>query len=73
VTCHEAGRVIQAFVDGEIAMPRRAEVAQHLEVCRRCGLEAHTYREIKAVIRRGGEEPATDSKERLRRFVATLE
>lgn len=51
--CHRSARVLQSFLDDELDAPTTAKVAEHLEECRRCGLEASAYTTIKAVIATG--------------------
>lgn len=46
-TCREVGRVLQAYLDGHVDELTARRVARHLEMCRRCGMEASTYAEIK--------------------------
>ncbi len=43
-------KVLQGYLDGELDAPTSSQVAAHLEVCRRCGLEATTYLAIKTAI-----------------------
>ena len=45
-----------------------AMLSQHLELCRRCGLEAETYRRIKAALASRRAEVPEESIERLRAF-----
>lgn len=71
--CREVAALLQLFLDGELDGDRGREVARHLEDCRRCGLEADTYREMKAALRRGAREPSAESVQRLRQFVVRLE
>ncbi len=73
--CHRVARVLQSYLDGEVDPPAAAMVAEHLEECRRCGLEASTYLAIKAAITATAPEAsAVDplAVERLRRFVRDL-
>jgi anti-sigma factor RsiW len=71
MTCAEAARVLEAYLDGETDRVTARRVAAHLEECRRCGLEFSTYREIKrALVRR--EKPDADAVVRLRRFGESL-
>ncbi|MER6090346.1 anti-sigma factor family protein [Streptomyces bluensis] len=71
MTCRQAGRVLQAYLDGETDDATARRVAVHLEDCRRCGPEARAYREIKrALVRRT--EPDPDAVERLRGFARGL-
>ncbi len=51
-SCMQVMRVLQSYLDGEIDEVTARRVANHLDACRRCGLEAATYREIKAALRR---------------------
>lgn len=48
--CHEAAQNLQAYLDGELDEGTAEVVAEHLEMCRRCGMELATYDAIKAVI-----------------------
>jgi len=48
--CRRVARVLQGYLDGEADTSTAALVSEHLEECRRCGLEASTYMAIKAVI-----------------------
>ena len=48
--CHQATRFLQHYLDGELDIVRAVSVAEHLETCRRCGLEAHAYASIKIAI-----------------------
>jgi len=60
--------------NGEAATEKSAIVAEHLEECRRCGMEAEAYRAIKASIA-STYTPAPQEKdavERLRVFVDQL-
>jgi anti-sigma factor RsiW len=50
--CHEVARLLQGYLDRELDAADVARVAEHLEVCRRCGLAAETYEEIKAALAR---------------------
>lgn len=52
--CMAVVRVLQAYLDGEVDESTARRVSQHLEVCRRCGMEADTYRAIKAAMAHSG-------------------
>lgn len=75
--CHQVAKVLQDYLDGETD-PRTAQrVHDHLDECRRCGLEATTYRAIKTAIPAAlahGDVTAVDpaALERLRDFTADL-
>lgn len=51
--CLRVARVLQTYLDGEVDPPTATAVAEHLETCRRCGLEASTYAAIKTAIAAG--------------------
>lgn len=51
--CYRVARVLQSYLDGEVDPPTATAVAEHLELCRRCGLEASTYTAIKTAIAAG--------------------
>lgn len=73
--CLRVTRVLQSYLDGEVDATTSAIVAHHLEECRRCGLEASTYRTIKAAITQAGHEATTvdpDALARLRSFAQDL-
>jgi anti-sigma factor RsiW len=70
--CHEVGAVLQAYLDGELG-PQDAElVAEHLEHCERCQIEARTVDRVVAVIRRQRPDLEADALSRLERFVDEL-
>ncbi|NUR05210.1 MAG: zf-HC2 domain-containing protein [Streptomyces sp.] len=69
--CLRAARALQSYLDGEADQATARRVAAHLEECRRCGLEAATYREIKNALARR-EAPDTAAVDRLRDFGESL-
>jgi anti-sigma factor RsiW len=73
--CLRVTRVLQSYLDGEADAATSTIVAKHLEECRRCGLEASTYRAIKVAITETGPDVApvdAEAVERLRRFAEEL-
>jgi anti-sigma factor RsiW len=48
--CRQVALVLQSYLDGEVDAGTAGRVHEHLEECRRCGLEATTYRAIKNAI-----------------------
>ena len=68
LTCCEVGKLRQSYLDGETDERATAKVAEHLEDCRRCGLEAGIYREIKASLARQAPTLPETTLARLRRF-----
>lgn len=73
--CHRAARFLQHYLDGELDIDRASMVAEHLETCRRCGLEARTYEAIKVAISATAlfpDETDEAAVQRLRHFADTL-
>lgn len=76
-TCHEMGRWLQHYLDGELDATTAEQVRVHLLTCVRCGLEFDTYRRIVDVLHEApADEPIVigdaDAVERLRAFAARL-
>ena len=69
--CARVGKVLQQYLDSELDVATASEVLSHLEDCRDCGLEAETYRRIKASVARSG-TPDPDSLQKLRAFAEEL-
>jgi anti-sigma factor RsiW len=61
-------RDLQTYLDSALDETSAHRVAAHLEDCRRCGLEAQVYREIKVAL--AGGRPPVDAEllERIRHF-----
>ena len=57
---------------GELDESDLERVSSHLEACRDCGLEAETYRAIKAAVARL-EKPDAATLERLRQFAEAVD
>jgi anti-sigma factor RsiW len=68
LTCREVGKLLQRYLDDETDEHTTARVAAHLEDCRRCGLEAGIYREIKAALAREADALPETTLTRLRHF-----
>ena len=66
--CHEVGEVLQHYLDGHIDAERARRIEDHLEDCRRCGMEIETYERIKSTLAASRPEVPADSVERLRAF-----
>lgn len=71
-SCLHVTRVLQAYLDGHIDDVTARRVSRHLETCRRCGLEARTYTEIKKALHQHGQPPPAESLHRLEQFASTL-
>ncbi|MGH8995447.1 MAG: zf-HC2 domain-containing protein [Acidimicrobiales bacterium] len=68
VRCLQTMRVLQTYLDGALDDIAAHRVAEHLEDCRRCGLEAEVYRAIKASLSERDHPLDRGAVERLRRF-----
>ena len=71
-SCLETMRALQSFLDGATDELSSRRVANHLEACRRCGLEAATYRELKAALARRSRVVDAQAVQRLQSFGAGL-
>lgn len=72
MSCRKVAKVLQEFLDGEADELTAERVSSHLEACRRCGLEATTYHEIKASLARNAPVVPDLTLRRLRDFGAKL-
>ncbi|MEZ5411066.1 MAG: zf-HC2 domain-containing protein [Acidimicrobiales bacterium] len=68
VDCVAVGQVLQRYLDGATDAETTTLVAAHLDDCLRCGLEADTYRRIKAALAHHRQPPPPDAVQRLREF-----
>ncbi len=69
LSCPEVGRLLHRFLDGELADDVEVDqLSVHLEECRRCGLEADTYRKIKVALADHRTPVPRESVDRLREF-----
>jgi len=70
--CFRTSRALQRYLDGEADHLTAARVAEHLEECRRCGLQARTYQAIKQALRLGSRDVDELALRRLRAFSQSL-
>jgi anti-sigma factor RsiW len=68
LSCQEVGKLLQRYLDGEVDGQLARRVGEHLEDCRRCGLEASIYGEIKAALARQSPALPATTLHRLREF-----
>jgi anti-sigma factor RsiW len=70
--CRAVGRLLQAYLDDELGDPRAVAVADHLDACLACGMDAVTYRWLKAEL--AGLARADDPRqvERVQAFAEAL-
>lgn len=72
-TCAEVMRSLQSYLDGEIRDELSVRrIAAHLETCRRCGMEAATFWELKTALRSAERDIDPRTVERLKDFARTL-
>lgn len=72
LSCRQVGKVIQSFLDSELDEITSDKVAEHLEGCRRCGMAADVYLEIKASLGHDDPEVPAESLSRLEDFARRL-
>ena len=59
MSCRQVGRLLQRYLDSDLDEVTARRITRHLEDCRRCGLEAAVYTEIKSTLaQRGAVLPA---------------
>jgi anti-sigma factor (TIGR02949 family) len=69
LSCPEVGRMLQTFLDDELSDDVEIELlSEHLDECKRCGLEADTYQKIKDALASRRTPVPPETVERLREF-----
>ena len=68
MNCMQVGRRLQRYLDGDVDDLTARRIRRHLEDCRRCGMKAATYTEIRASLARRGRDVPGDAVTRLRAF-----
>jgi len=69
--CADVMRVMQDYLDNRLDADTARRAAEHLEMCKDCGLEAETYAAIKQALFELG-APPTEAVDRLRTFADAL-
>jgi anti-sigma factor RsiW len=72
INCMQVGRKLQSYLDGEIDDLTARRIAAHLTDCRRCGLEAAAYTELKRSLARRAGALQAEPINRLRDFSRRL-
>jgi anti-sigma factor RsiW len=72
LSCRAVGKLLQAYLDGEVPDTAALLVADHLDDCRRCGLEAETYRALVTALAQLSPPEDAERLERLRAFADEL-
>ena len=72
LSCRQVGRLLQTYLDSELPNARAVLVADHLDACLRCGLEADSYRWLKAQLAGFATDPDQHQLERIRSFANRL-
>lgn len=72
LACEQVAEVLQQYLDDQTDDDLARRVGAHLDDCRRCGLEADTYRRIKQSLASQRGPVPDDSLERLREFGARI-
>lgn len=68
LSCQQVAHVLQSFLDQEVDPSTVERIEDHLEQCRRCGMEAEVYREIKEALSRATPVVPELTLRRLHRF-----
>jgi len=68
MNCMQVGRRLQRYLDGDLDDLTARRIMRHLEDCRRCGMEASAYTEIKASLARRAVDVPDAAVTRLRAF-----
>lgn len=71
--CREIERLLQDFMDGELDIHETKYLLQHLEACRRCGLKAAIYRDVKESLVRQRRALSADTRAQLHTFLDELD
>jgi hypothetical protein len=71
--CRETEQLLQDFMDGELDVHETKYLLAHLEACRRCGLKATTYRDIKESLVRQRRALSSDTRAQLHTFLDELD
>lgn len=72
LSCRRVGRLLQAYLDDELPDARAVLIADHLDACLRCGLEAEAYRWLKARLTGLAADTDEHQLDRIRRFADGL-
>ncbi len=70
--CRQVGRVLQAHLDGELPADASADVAAHLEACRRCGMAVEDFLAMSAALSTLAEELDPGVRQRLEALLDQL-
>lgn len=70
--CREVAEVLQSYLDGELPESKTQLVAEHLEHCERCEIEAEIYEEVKRSLEQLSTPPDREAVDRLRSYADRL-
>jgi len=71
-SCIQVARILQQYLDNLLDERAAEQVAHHLKACRRCGLDADSYRAVKIALAQSSQPAPPERVERLTSFVAQL-
>jgi anti-sigma factor RsiW len=69
--CAAVAARLHEYLDAELNERDSTRVAEHLEICRRCGLSVETYRAIKSALGRA-RQPDQQTLDRLHHFADNI-
>jgi len=71
-SCIQVARILQQYLDNQLDERAAEQVVRHLKACRRCGLDADSYRAVKIALAQSSRPAPPERIERLTSFVAQL-
>ena len=72
LSCRDVAKLLQAYLDNESDPEARDRIAEHLDECVRCGLDADVFRRIKASLASRNVALEPEAMHRLRAFSQEL-
>ncbi len=72
LNCIQVGRVLQQYLDDVVDPTTASLVAAHLDDCKRCGMKASEFRQIKRSLSRIAPDTDDASLARLHDFAAKI-
>jgi hypothetical protein len=72
LSCRAVGKLLQTYLDAAVPDAAALLVADHLDDCRRCGLEADAYRALTTSLTRLARPADPEQRRRLQSFADEL-
>ncbi len=71
--CRKVGTLLQSHLDGALSVEDARRVTAHLQACRRCGMNAETFKALSAAVAGLSTVVDPDALARLGRFLDELD